>query len=98
MPRPALKQIEQLFHEALALPPEERLAFLETACAGNPDLRAAVDELLRHDDTGVPTDNFLVSPVTQAAAQLRPEAPPLVTTPQDRPAPPRPALPDIAVY
>jgi hypothetical protein len=37
---------ETLFHEALARPPAERAAFLEAACAGQPELRAAVDALL----------------------------------------------------
>src|SRR5262245_46421740 len=37
---------ESLFHEALARPPDERAAFLEAACAGQPQLRAAVEALL----------------------------------------------------
>jgi eukaryotic-like serine/threonine-protein kinase len=98
MPRPALKQLENLFHEALALASEERSGFLDTACAGDAELRAAVEELLRHDGTGEPTDNFLVSPVAQAAACLRPEAATLVTAPPDRTVYTDPALPDIAGY
>lgn len=30
---------EDLFHEALARPPAERAAFLDQACAGQPELR-----------------------------------------------------------
>jgi tetratricopeptide (TPR) repeat protein len=37
---------ETLFHEALAKPPAERAAFLDAACAGQPELRAAVAALL----------------------------------------------------
>src|SRR5436190_1093936 len=38
---------ESLFHEALALSSvEERSAFLDRACAGQPNMRAAVDSLL----------------------------------------------------
>jgi serine/threonine protein kinase/Flp pilus assembly protein TadD len=44
---------ETLFHEALAQPPAERPAFLEKACAGQPELRAAVEALLAaHEDSG----------------------------------------------
>src|SRR5262245_55832274 len=37
---------ETLFHEALAKPPAERPAFLDQACASQPELRAAVEALL----------------------------------------------------
>jgi serine/threonine-protein kinase len=37
---------ETLFHQALAQPPSERAAFLDAACAGQPELRAAVEALL----------------------------------------------------
>ncbi len=37
---------ETLFHEALAKPLAERAAFLDKACAGQPELRAAVEALL----------------------------------------------------
>ena len=37
---------ETLFQEALSRSPEERAAFLEQACAGRPELRAAVAALL----------------------------------------------------
>ena len=33
------KQLDQLFHEALALPPDECDAFLKDACAGDDSLR-----------------------------------------------------------
>jgi len=44
---------ETLFHEALAKPPAERAAFLGQACAGQPQLRAAVEALLAaHEASG----------------------------------------------
>src|SRR5262249_39519468 len=66
--------VERLFHESLALPGPQRADFLDTACAGDADLRATVEELLRHADD--PTDCFLASPVAHTVAQLRPPAPP----------------------
>src|SRR5438094_6435802 len=45
---------ETLFHEALARStPQERAAFLAEACAGQPELRAAVEALLAaHEQSG----------------------------------------------
>ena len=44
---------ETLFHAALAKPPAERAAFLEQACAGQPEMRAAVEALLAsHEASG----------------------------------------------
>jgi eukaryotic-like serine/threonine-protein kinase len=44
---------ETLFHEALAKPAAERTAFLDAACAGQPELRAAVEALLAaHEASG----------------------------------------------
>jgi hypothetical protein len=86
MPKPALKRVEELFHQAVGLPPDERPAFLSTACAGDDDLLAAVETLLRHDsDT---TDLFSASPVAGAANDARRDAPTLPGTA------PLPAIPD----
>src|SRR5271155_3023733 len=44
---------ETLFHEALAKPAGERAAFLDAACAGQAQLRAAVEALLAaHEASG----------------------------------------------
>jgi serine/threonine protein kinase/tetratricopeptide (TPR) repeat protein len=44
---------ELLFHQALAKPSGDRAGFLETACAGDPELRAAVEALLTaHEASG----------------------------------------------
>jgi hypothetical protein len=80
MGKPAFRDIERLFHESLALPAPQRAAFLDAACEGDVELRAAVEELLRHDDDQ--TDTFLVSPVEHATARLGPPAfPPMGSPP-----------------
>src|SRR5450759_115172 len=44
---------ESLFHDALSKPSAERAAFLDAACAGQPELRVAVEALLAaHDASG----------------------------------------------
>jgi eukaryotic-like serine/threonine-protein kinase len=54
---------ESLFHEALAKPPGERAAFLDAACAGQPQLRAAVEALLAaHAASGHPLDRPAPAP------------------------------------
>ncbi len=47
------QQIERLYHDALELAPEYRLAFLDRACAGDDELRREIESLLAsHDDAG----------------------------------------------
>lgn len=75
MAKPAFSAIEKLFHQAVALPIDHRSAFVDTACSGDAELRAAVMDLLRHDATVAETSSFLNSPLTQAAAVLRPTIP-----------------------
>ncbi|MGH9239565.1 MAG: protein kinase domain-containing protein [Vicinamibacterales bacterium] len=41
------ERIDELFSEALTVPPEERRSLLDARCAGNTGLRSAVDDLLR---------------------------------------------------
>jgi len=43
------QRMRALFEQALELPPAERAAFLETRCAGQPELRAEVEALLAAD-------------------------------------------------
>jgi WD40 repeat protein/tRNA A-37 threonylcarbamoyl transferase component Bud32 len=76
--------VEKLFHEALAVPSGQRPAFLDTACAGDEDLRLAVEELLQHAAEDEASDKFLVSPLAQAVAQLRPNLPTVVQRPDER--------------
>ena len=54
---------ETLFNEALAKPAAERAAFLDAACAGQPQLRAAVEALLAaHERSGNVLDEPPVAP------------------------------------
>jgi len=45
------ERIQSLFLEALELNPEERAPFLDTACAGDAELRLEVESLIAHDGT-----------------------------------------------
>jgi hypothetical protein len=53
---------EVLFHQAVELPLRERAAFLDSACRGNPDLRAEVESLLACDDRTLCAADLLNSP------------------------------------
>jgi serine/threonine protein kinase len=66
---------ETLFHLALEKPPQERGAFLETACAGDVEMRERVQVLLQaHDSAG----SFLQKPIDQplATSAFVPDTPP----------------------
>ena len=52
---------ESLFNEALALSSPERAAFLDAACAGQPQLQAAVEALLAAQER---SGNLLGEPPT----------------------------------
>jgi serine/threonine protein kinase/Tol biopolymer transport system component len=55
---------EELFAEALDLPPEKRTAFLDRACRDAPDLRVAIEDFLRDNDRiGSFLDRPLLAPV-----------------------------------
>jgi hypothetical protein len=67
---------EPLFHQALALPPAERAAFLEAACAGRPGLREAVEALLAaHEAPGHPLDQPAAPPPELAPTRADPHPP-----------------------
>jgi serine/threonine protein kinase len=82
---------ETLFHGALAKPSGERAAFLDAACAGQPELRAAVEALLAaHEASGSLLDRppaGLGQAVDSAPAAVRPGGPGQ-NTPQPEEAPP----------
>ncbi len=58
---------EEIFYQALARGPEERAAYLEQACAGDPALRAGVEALLR---ANVGASGFLEPPAPAVAATV----------------------------
>jgi serine/threonine-protein kinase len=58
-------RLSELFEAALALPVEQRSAFLERDCADDPRLRAEVEDLLRANDA---SGTFLEEPPATGAA------------------------------
>jgi WD40 repeat protein/predicted Ser/Thr protein kinase len=72
MSEPSPEAVEALFHEAADLSPERRAAFLDEQCAGEPGLRAAVEELLSFDARAQSAPDFLHSPAAAARALLPP--------------------------
>lgn len=67
MRKPSLERVEVLFHQAADLAPEQRSTFLEAHCAGDTELRAAVEELLKYDAPAAAGESFLASPVSRTA-------------------------------
>ncbi len=61
------RQIGQLYHEASALTPDERAAFLDGACAGDPLLRQQVEALLIANDEA---ESFIEQPAMEVAAEM----------------------------
>jgi serine/threonine protein kinase len=58
---------QEIFAEAMQVPPDRRGAFLDQACADQPHLRSSVEDLLRAlDDAG--RDGFLTSPTSADSA------------------------------
>ena len=61
------ENLQEIFHEALALPPHERTIYLEQACDGDLSLCRVVESLIKsHEETS----NFVDTPAFQAAAQM----------------------------
>jgi serine/threonine protein kinase len=62
------KRDVELFSEAIKLPTEERIAFLDRACAADDDLHRRIERLLRfHDRAG----NYMESPPTEWVSEVR---------------------------
>jgi WD40 repeat protein len=78
MSRPSFQRLEELFQRAVDLPSAERAAFLDRECAGEPELRKAVENLLRHDRDETTIEGRLASPVAREASALRHAAPTLL--------------------
>jgi dienelactone hydrolase len=60
------RQIDELLERALEISPEDRPAFLETACSRDPELRSQVERLLRAHEQA---DRFLAAPALRTAAR-----------------------------
>ncbi len=68
--------VRTLFAQAAELPQDERAAFLDAACRGEPDLRAEVEGLLAYDAGSggeEDEDGFLKSPLVRAPVPSPPE-------------------------
>jgi WD40 repeat protein/predicted Ser/Thr protein kinase len=74
MPEPSPDAVEALFQQAADLDPGRRAAFLDEQCADDPDLRAAVEELLRFDAKAQSEPDFLRSPVADPWATVPPRS------------------------
>jgi serine/threonine protein kinase len=67
MPNNCKGEVE-LFTEAINLPIEERISFLDRGCGGNQDLRSRIEKLLRdHDRAG----EFMEAPLPGSINELR---------------------------
>ena len=73
------RRVEELFDRAIDLDPARLETFLDEQCAGNADLRAAVEELLQLDRRADATECLLRSPVAEARRQA--SAPPAAAPP-----------------
>src|SRR5438552_1824309 len=61
------QQLQELFHEAIALRPNERTPYLERASRGDVSLRQSVESLIHsHEEAG----HFIDSPAFEAAAEM----------------------------
>src|SRR5262249_8129351 len=58
----SLQQVEQLYHAALEISPNKRVAFLEKACSGDERLLQEVQSLIHHDEQA---QTFLESPTVE---------------------------------
>jgi eukaryotic-like serine/threonine-protein kinase len=70
MSEPAPEIVEALFQQAIDLDLDQRGAFLDEQCAGDADLRAAIEELLQFDAKAQSSPDFLQSPAAEARAVL----------------------------
>jgi serine/threonine protein kinase len=72
MAEPSPEDVEALFQQAADLGPEQRCAFLDEHCAGDHDLRAAVEDLLHFDAQAQSAIELLRSPAADIRAALPP--------------------------
>ena len=61
------RQLEEMYHAALARPADQRATFLAEACVGDEGLRQEVESLLAQP---APADGFLNAPTVTVAAHL----------------------------
>src|SRR5438552_11120220 len=84
MAQPSPRRVEEVFDQALDLDPARLETFLDAQCAGDTDLRAAVEELLQLDRRAQTAEALLRSPLAGAR--------------REAPAPAAPRLPAVGRY
>jgi serine/threonine protein kinase/Tfp pilus assembly protein PilF len=62
------QEVNEIFHSALALSPDKRVAFLTAACQGHESLRIEVESLLTSHEQAA---HFIESPPYERAAQIK---------------------------
>ncbi|HEY7783967.1 MAG TPA: hypothetical protein VIB00_04535, partial [Pyrinomonadaceae bacterium] len=62
-----LRQIEERYHAALALPPDQREAFVQQSCSGDEELRREVENLLEVKNS---SNNFFETPPLSLVAEM----------------------------
>jgi serine/threonine-protein kinase len=63
-------RLEAVFFEALAMPPEERSAFLDRACEGDPDLRVEVEAVIASHLAMDEDDAAAVAPESRVGTRI----------------------------
>ena len=76
------RQLDELFHQALEQPEAERLAWIENACVGDPELKSELLSLLASDDAG--GGKFLGSHVEHAVRAMASEPTQQPVSPEGR--------------
>ncbi len=75
----SMQQLEELFHEATGLGPDERAHFMARVRDSNPELAVAVESLIAAHEQ---TDDFIDSPAYEAAAESIAKAEPALVAGQ----------------
>jgi WD40 repeat protein/predicted Ser/Thr protein kinase len=77
MAEPSPRRVEELFDQVVDLHPARLATFLDEQCAGDADLRAAVEELLQLDRSAHAAESLLRSPLAESRPKgFAPPAPP----------------------
>src|SRR5262245_29155777 len=80
MADPSPRRVEELFDQAIDLDAGALTTFLDEQCAGDAELRAAVEELVRLDRQAEATESLLRSPLAEARQKtpVLPVGPPTI--------------------
>jgi tetratricopeptide (TPR) repeat protein/predicted Ser/Thr protein kinase len=80
MAEPSSRRVEELFDQAVDLEPTQQAAFLVEQCAGDVNLRAAVEAFLELDRKAQADDSQLRSPLADSRPKIFAPAGPLLPT------------------